>query len=94
MDVGMERGGGGQGIHAVELVGGHLPEELGPWRTQLQDAAHQALALIQRGRGRGEVELTDPHAARERREESVSNMRAARTLTDTLTQLLHGHGHT
>ena len=40
-----------------------IPEKLGPWRTQLQDATDQALALVKRGRSRGEVELTDPYAA-------------------------------
>lgn len=41
-----------------------LPEELGSWRTQLQNAADQALTLIQRGRSCRKVELTDPYAAR------------------------------
>lgn len=37
----------------LRVVGYHphmvLPEELGSWRTQLQDATDQALTLIQRG---------------------------------------------
>lgn len=40
-----------------------LPEELGSWRTQLQDATDQALTLIQRGWSCGKVKLTDPNAA-------------------------------
>lgn len=35
-----------------------LPQEFGPWWPQLKDAANQTLALIQRGRGSREVELT------------------------------------
>lgn len=35
-----------------------LPQEFGPWRPQLKDAANQTLTLIQRGRGSREVELT------------------------------------
>lgn len=42
-----------------------LPEELCSWRTQLQDATDQALALIQ-GRGsRWKVQLTDPKRSTE-----------------------------
>ena len=51
----------GHGVHGPQQAA--IPEKLGPWRTQLQDATDQALALVKRGRSRGEVELTDPYAA-------------------------------
>jgi len=50
-----------------------LPEELGSWRTQLQDATDQALTLIQRGWSCRKVELTNPYAAQRRSEEESMN---------------------
>lgn len=61
-----------------------LPEELGSWRTQLQDATDQALTLIQRGRSCREVELTDPYAAQ--RESGEESMKPKHKCTHTHTQ--------
>lgn len=52
-----EKVGCGTGIHWLFHVS-LLPQKFCPWRAQLQNAANQTLALIQRGRGSGEVELT------------------------------------
>ena len=61
-----------------------LPEELGPWRTQLQDATDQALTLIQRGWSCGKVQLTDPYAAQRGSEEEIRN--TPHNCVNTLTQ--------
>lgn len=65
-----------------------LPEELGSWRTQLQDATDQALTLIQRGWSCGKVKLTVPNAAERGSEEK--NMNTPRNGVNTLTQA-HTH---
>lgn len=66
-----------------------LPEELGSWRTQLQDATDQTLTLIQRGWSCGKVELTDPNAAEKRSEEK--SMNTPRNGVNSLTQVKHIH---
>lgn len=43
-----------------------LPEEFCPRWAQLKNAADQALSLIERGRGSGQVKFTDPSAAWQR----------------------------
>lgn len=52
-----EKVGCGTGIHWLFYVS-LLPQKFCPWWAQLQNAANQTLALIQRGRGSREVELT------------------------------------